>query len=260
LPLAFASIGPVRDFEDSTLWRISAFERMRQQTGSSGFVRLNGPTLLPTTLLADLRRLDADPTSSDVLEIIAACMRHREAALLCLQHEDLVWPITLFPNERLYHSPRDMRDASVEGLARLRLASAEPPGVRAPGHWMHERVAQADQYRPLSPLLWAIALNGPRRTQLADIAGPAAYRWVASASSERLSAHGALGSAIERLQQRGSVSLREIAQWPGMSTERASRLLNGLYLAGNLLVSRTRAASQADSAGKARGFFGGRKG
>lgn len=228
---------------------------MRQQTGSSGFMRLNGPTLLPTTLLADLRRLDADPTSSDVLEIIAACMRHREAALLCLQHEDLVWPITLFPNERLYHSPRDMRDASVDGLARLRLATAEPPGVRPPGHWMNERVAQADHYRPLSPLLWAIALNGPRRTLLADIAGPAAYRWVASASSERLTAPGALGSAIERLQ-RGSVSLREIAQWPGMSAERASRLLNGLYLAGNLLVSRTRVASQAEPADKPRGFFG----
>ena len=50
----------MRDFEDSTLWRISAFERIRQQTGSSGFMRLTGPTLLPTTLLADLRRLDAE--------------------------------------------------------------------------------------------------------------------------------------------------------------------------------------------------------
>ena len=249
----------MRDFADSTLWRVSAFERIRQQTGSSGFMRLTGPTLLPTTLLADLRRLDADPTSSDVLEIVAACMRHREPALLCLQHEELIWPITLFPNEGLYHSPRDMRDASIDGMARLKIATAEPPGVRPPGHWMHERVAQADHYRPLSPLLWSIALSGPRRSLLADIAGPAAYRWVASASSERLTAPGALGSAIEKLQ-RGSVSLREIAQWPGMSTERASRLLNGLYLAGNLLVSRTRAASQAEAAGKGRGLFGGRKG
>jgi hypothetical protein len=42
----------VRDFEDSTLWRVSAFERIRRETGSSGFMRLSGPTLLPTTLLA----------------------------------------------------------------------------------------------------------------------------------------------------------------------------------------------------------------
>lgn len=247
----------MRDFEDSTLWRISAFDRVRQQTGSSGFMRLAGPTLLPTTLLADLRRLDADPASSDVLEVIAACMRHREAALLCLKHEELVWPLTLFPNERLYHSPRDLREAAVEGLATLTLAAAEPPGVRPPGHWMHERVAQAEHYRPLAPLLWLIALHGPRRVLLADIAGPAAYRLVATADSDKLSAPGALGSAMDRLQ-RESVGLREMARWPGMSEERASRLLNGLYLAGNLLVSRARAVSSGEAA--RRGLFGRRKG
>jgi hypothetical protein len=244
----------VRDFEDSTLWRISAFERIRQQTGSSGFMRLAGPTLLPTTLLADLRRLDADPHSGDVLEVIAACVRHREAALLCLQHEELVWPVTLFPNEGVYHSPRDMREASVDGLANLRLVTAEPPGVRPPGHWMHERVAQAEHYHALSPLLWSFALNGPRRRLLADIGGPANYRMVSDAEGERPSAPGALGSAIERMQQE-SVSLREIARWPGMSSERASRLLNGLYLSNNLMVTRTRAASDA----AARSFFGWRR-
>src|SRR5258706_10657025 len=116
----------MRDFEDSTLWRISAFERIRQQTGSSGFMRLTGPTLLPTTLLADLRRLDADPESADVMEVIAACLRHRESALLCLEHEGLVWPVTLFPEEGLHHSPRDLLKASVTGLANLRLVTARP--------------------------------------------------------------------------------------------------------------------------------------
>jgi len=32
--------------------------------------------------------------------------------------------------------------------------------------------------------------------------------------------------------------LRKIAGWPGMSVERASRLLNALYLTSNLIVSR----------------------
>jgi hypothetical protein len=246
----------VRDFEDSTLWRISAFERIRQQTGSSGFMRLSGPTLLPTTLLADLRRLDADPVSSDVLEVVAACLRHREPALLCVQHDALVWPLTLFPNEQLYHSPRDMTQASLTGLATLKLLTAEPPGVRPPGHWMNDRVAQTHHYRPLSPLLWSLALNGPRRTLLADIAGPAAYRLVVGSGGERPSAPGALGSALERLQ-RESVTAREIAQWPGMSVERASRLLNGMYLAGSLLITRTHPSARGDSAG--RGWFGLRK-
>lgn len=243
----------MRDFEDSTLWRISAFERIRQQTGSSGFMRLAGPTLLPTTLLSDLRRLDADPASSDAVEVIAACLRHREAALLCLAVDELVWPVTLFPEESLVHSPRDLREAPVASLSRLRVLATEPPGVRPPGHWMHERIAQADHYRALPPLLWWIALNGPRKTLLADIAGPAMYRLVASSRGERPNAPGALGSAIDRLQQ-GSVSLAEIARWPGMSTERASRLLNGLYLSGCLMTTRTQALPRDST-----GLFGWRK-
>jgi hypothetical protein len=233
----------MRDFEDSTLWRISAFERLRRETGSSGFVRLTGPTVLPTTLLADLRRLDADPVSNDALEVIAACLRHREPALLCLRHDELVWPVTIFPAEDLYHSPRDLANASLTGLATLELLTAEPPGVRPPGHWLQERVADASHYRPLRPLLWSLALNGPRRTLLSDIAGPAAYRLVTGPSGERPSAPGALGSALERLQ-RDSALLREVAQWPGMSMERASRLLNGMYLSGSLLITRTHPRAQ----------------
>lgn len=244
----------VRDFNDSTLWRISAFERVRQQTGSSGFVRLAGPTLLPTTLLDDLGRLDAVQEGDDALEVIAACIRHRESALLCLQHDGLVWPVTLFPHERLYHSPRDLAQASISRMGELKVLTAEPPGVRPPGHWMQERVADAKHYRPLMPLLWMLALNGPRRTLLSDIAGHAAYRMVSGDSGERLAAPGALGSAIERLQ-RESISLREIALWPGMTTERASRLLNGLYLAGRLLVSRSHGAARS-SREAGRGWFG----
>jgi hypothetical protein len=84
----------MRDFEDSTLWRISAFERMRLQTGSSGFQRLEGPSVLSSTLLADLQREERDTAQLDVLELVAACMRHREPALIYLQHDGLVWPVT----------------------------------------------------------------------------------------------------------------------------------------------------------------------
>lgn len=244
----------MRDFEDSTLWRISAFEHMKQQTGSSGFARLSGPTLLPTTLLADLRRLDADPTSSDAMEVIAACLRHREAALVCLEVDGLVWPVTLFPQEDLYHSPRNLLDAPMSSLSRLRVVATEPPGVRPPGHWMYERIAQAEHYRSLPHMLWRLALHGPRNKLLADIAGPAMYRLVASGRGERPQATGALGSAVERLQL-NSVSMADIARWPGMSTERASRLLNGLYLSGCLMTTRTQALPR-DAAGAGRGLFG----
>jgi hypothetical protein len=244
----------MRDFEDSTLWRVSEFERIRQETGSSGYIPLAGATILPTTLLADLRNLQRDTGGGELLESIAACMRHHEPALFYLQHEELVWPVTLFPSQMIYHSPRDMVQATPATLADLKLISVEPPGVRPPGHWLFDRVAQAEHYRPLAPLLWAVAIHGPRGALLNEIGGTAAYRAIKNLSDEGLVAPGAIGSAAERLR-RESVSLRQMSTWPGLSVERASRLLNGLYLASALLVTRTHPAARAEP-GFMRGLFG----
>ena len=238
----------MRDFEDSTLWRVSEFERERFRTGSSAFARLGGPTVLPTTRLADLHRLDAGGAGNDPLEVVAACMRHREPALLCLQYAGLVWPVTLFPTQLLYHSPRDMAQATPALLATTTLLSTEPPGVRPPGHWMHERIAQADHYRSLLPWLWTLALDGPRAALLAEIAGTVAYRALKLPTDEGLVLSGAVGSAALRLR-RETVSLRTISGWPGMSVERASRLLNGLYLVSSLLTTRAHPAARAPSRG-----------
>ena len=247
----------MRDFVDSTLWRVSGFERARLATGNSAFASLDGPTVLSSTLLADLRRLDAFGAADDLLEVTAACVRHREPALLCMQYDELVWPITLFPAQMIYHSPRDFSYARPGALARASLLSAEPPGVRPPGHWMTERVALAAQYRPLAPLLWLLALQGPRTELLAEIAGTVAYRATKSPADEGTLLTGALGSAAERLR-RETVSLRTICTWPGMSQERACRLLNGLYLSSSLLATRAHPAARPEP-GKLRGMFQGIK-
>lgn len=234
----------MRDFEDSTLWRISEFDRVRERSGGSAFAGLNRATVLPTTLLADLRRLEG-VAGDEPLEVVAACIRHREPALLCLQYDGLVWPVTVFPRQMLYHSPRDLAQALPASLARITLISAEPPGVRAPGHWMHERVAQTEHYRPLLPLLWALALDGPRADLLAEIAGTAAYRALKDPQTDGVTLGGPLGSAALHLR-RETVALRDIAGWPGMSVARASRLLNGLYLSSSLLVTRAHPAARAE--------------
>ena len=166
------------------------------------------------------------------------------AALLCLQYEDLVWPVTVFPSEGVYHSPRDVALAAPAALATLRVLSCDAAGLRPPGHWMHERVGRLEHYRALQSLLWIVALQGPRSELLAEIAGTAAYR--ATLSRDALPfASGALGPAAERLR-RESVSLRDIAAWPGMSTERASRLLNALYLNQGLMVMRSHPAAREE--------------
>jgi hypothetical protein len=234
----------MRDFLDSTLWRISAYERMRLERSSSVFAPLGEPTLLPTTMLADLRQLESRREDGDVLEILAACMRHRQSALICLQYEDLVWPVTVFPTELVYHSPRDMSLARPDGLAALKVLSCDAPGMRPPGHWMHERVGRMEHYHPLKPLLWNLALNGPRNDLLSEIAGHAAYR-VTLSREDRLLAPGALGPSADRLRTE-SASLRDIARWPGMSTDRACRLLNALYLTSALMVMRSHPAARPE--------------
>jgi hypothetical protein len=228
----------MRDFEDSTLWRISEFERIRAETGTTGYAGLGRDSVLSSTLAAELRTLGRDPASTDVVELIAACLRLREPALIYFRCEGLVWPITLFPAEGLYHSPREVTTAGDDALAALQSGAVEPPGVRPPGHWMFDRVATKACYHPLAPALWAIALRGPSRELARQAGGYAAYRVLRNPGAEGLHAPGALRPAALNLY-RESASLQQIAQWPGMSLERAARLLNALYLTSNLLISRT---------------------
>jgi hypothetical protein len=54
------------------------------------------------------------------------------------------------------------------------------------------------------------------------------------------------------------VSLRTIAAWPGMSLERARRMLNGLYLVSALRLTRGHPAARAEPRSWL-GFLGGSK-
>lgn len=246
------------DFKDSTLWRISEFERVRSSGGAVSSLAAAGPTLLPTTLIADLRQLQREATPNDVLEVMAACLRHKESALLYLECGPFVWPVTLFPLQQLYHSPRDVPEVAARiGLSRLKLISLERPGLRPPGHSMHDRVAAQEKYHPLPALLWAVALDGPRNTLLNEISGRAAYRLAPGRASDMAVPPGALAPAVARLRNE-STSLREIAAWPGMSVGRASRLLNALYLTDALMVTRSHPAARNEPTGW-RGLLGRRR-
>jgi hypothetical protein len=55
---------------------------------------------------------------------------------------------------------------------------------------------------------------------------------------DALPAKGALLAAVLRLR-REPTNLRDMAHWPGLNRERASRLLNALYLQAGLIVSRS---------------------
>ena len=104
--------------------------------------------MLPEKLLGDFQHLEQMDQNREILEVIAACMRHREAALLHLQYEGLLWPVTLFPAAMTYQSPRDLAQTIASGLMHASLHSVEPPGVRPPGNRRHEGVSSAQQAAP----------------------------------------------------------------------------------------------------------------
>lgn len=251
----------MRDFGGSTLWRVSRFER--EQPALDERYADTRPTLLPTTLLAELRQLEAEAPDPDLLEMAAACLRHRQPVLMVLKvtkvtkvtkvmksqagdSDALAWPLSMFPHERLVHSPGDFAaHAMSEGLAGIRLLDLRRPIVRPPGHPQQARVAALPHYRPLGPVLWALALHGPRHRLLRAISGRAAYRL--APAPEPVVMSGALAPAVQRLRKE-TVALRDIARWPGLDTERAARLVNALYLTDALIVSRSHPAARDEPA------------
>lgn len=232
--------------EHSTLWRISAFEREKNDPARARELA-DRPSLLPSTLLSDLARLDrqASTTGADALDVMAACMRHREPALLYLQRGEHVWALTLFPLEHVYHCPIDVLATCGNNLSGFRLRSVEPAGVRPPGSLLTERVAAAERYRPLVPLLWAMALHGPRSELLPEIGGTAAYRVSPSFELFSLPLSGAGRLAFDALRTQAA-SLRTISQWSGMDLPRARRLLNALYLVSGLMILRAHPAAREE--------------
>ena len=141
----------MKAFDSSSLWRISQFRKARNEGRLDLEHGGDRPTLLPTTLLADLRRLQSEGADGDVLEVIAACVRNHDAALLYLELGEFVWPVTLFPREGLYHSPRD----ALSMAASLALVGAAPSDRRA---------ARGPPARPCD----ARAGRGPRQVPAAD--------------------------------------------------------------------------------------------
>ena len=193
---------------------------------------------LSPSLQADLLRFEEGGIGSEALEVMAACVRHVARLTLHLQCEGRVVPLTVFATERLVHCPIDLAELVDRHLPTLRVMNVEPALLRPPGDPEPSLIGALHQHHPLGPLLWQLAMRGPRRDLLPEIAGPAVYRVSPGLDAVALPTGGALGASIDRLR-RQTTNLAEIAGWPGLDRERASRLLNALYLQSGLIVSRS---------------------
>ena len=227
-------------FGEPLLLRASAFRRYLDEAGAEadlGGVSTRISQLSPS-LQADLLRFEQDGGSSEAIEVLAACIRHSKRVTIHLQCVERVVPLTVFPHERLLHCPLDIAELIEAHVPTMRVLQVEPALLRPPGDAVQALVGEARLHHPLAPLMWALAMRGPRRELLPEIAGPAVYRVAPGLDTSSLPISGALRAAIEHLRDQ-TASLNEIATWSELSRERASRLLNALYLQAGLMVSRS---------------------
>jgi hypothetical protein len=231
------------------LLRASAFERYLHEPGGPrawgevAALAMHQPVLSPS-LLADLGRFEQGGQSSEVLEVLAACLRHAQQVLIHLQMGDMVVPLTVFPVERLIHCAMSLEALLEQRPTELRVMHVEPAVLRPPGDEVPALVGDENHYQSLRPLLWEFALRGARASLLPEIAGPAGYRVAPGLDLGDLRVGGAVLTGIQRLQG-DSISLRDLADWPGFDAERAARLLNALYLQAGLIVSRSSPAASS---------------
>ena len=233
------------------LMRVSAFQRQLDAELSTGAGAWNTrrsllDSQLGSSLMQDLTRFERDGHKGELIEVLAACVRHGRGLLVQLQVGERLLPLTVFPSEGLLHMPLPFERFLELRLDDLRVLSYEAPTMRPPGPPRHglARLIPSDAplLLPLAPLLWELALRGSRDDLLPEIAGSAAYRIAPGLDLKLLKLTGTLAAAAERLQ-RDTCNLREIASWPGFDRQRAMRMLNGLYLQGGLIVSRSHPAA-----------------
>lgn len=229
------------------LMRASAFRRYLEEIERAGDGEPGGSRLssLSPSLMQDLLRFEDHKRAGEgleVLEVMAACVRHARSLLVHVQDGDRVVPLTVFPAERLAHSPVPMHQLIDARITDLRALHVEPALLRPPGHRDGALVGEPERYYPLGPLLWELALRGAREELLPEIGGMAAYRIAPGADLQGLNLTGTLAAAVVKLK-RTTTNLREISEWPGFDRARATRLLNGLYLQAGLIVSRTHPAA-----------------
>jgi hypothetical protein len=240
---------PTIPFGEPELMRASVFERYLEEIARGArdgrpATRLSS---LSPSLTQDLLRFEQQGRPADVLEVVAACVRHARNVTAHLRCDDKALPLTLFPRERLLHCPIDLT-AVLEAKQGVSLAvlQVEPAVLRPPGDAEASLVGDALAYRPLPPLLWAMAVRGTRAELLPEVGGAAVYRVSPGFDLSLLPASGPLRAVVQRLR-REVASQREIAGWPGMNRERSTRLINALYLQAGLMVSRSHPAALGDN-------------
>ncbi len=233
--------------DEHDLMRVSGFQRyLDELTREQGDATLTRLSQLDPSLMQDLMRFEQHGRQTELLEVMAACMRHARPLAIYLQSDDVVVPLTVFPLEHLAHCPIPMQRFLALPLAHLVVLRVEPAVLRPPGDPQIALIGERHLYHPLGPVAWEFAVRGSREQLLPEIGGAAAYRICAGSNLREIPMPGVVRAAVHRLGRR-SATIKDVSHWAGFNRGRAARLLNALYLQGALIVSRTHPSASNDS-------------
>lgn len=201
-------------------------------------------SLLPS-LADDLKRFERDGIQTELIEVVAASLRHGCNLLVHLEYGERRLPVTLFPAQRLLHCPLPLAQLLTLRLTQLFVCSVEPAMLQAPDGEAGAAPNERGFFGSLDALSWELAMRGARAELLPEIPVQAAYRVPPGVTLQGIALTGTLASALHQLK-RQATNLKTMAAWAGFDRERAMRLLNALYLRSALMATRTHPAAAVD--------------
>ncbi len=219
----------------------SIFESLiasRKPQSADAAVRTELTTLTPS-MLADLQRFERHGRHTEVVEVMAASVRHSRSLSLKLEIGGERWPLMVLPRQRIVHGPMDLQQLDDTALRSIKVVQVEPVGARSMIRGQPDRPREKYISRPLGPLLWHLALHGARSELLPEISGPVAYRLSAGLSLDGLQIGPDIKPILHRLRGRAA-RIEEFCSAGPAGRERTQRLLNALYLQSGLIISRSR--------------------
>lgn len=208
------------------------------------------PTTLSPSVLSDLGRFANSLESADPLPVVAASLRHMKALVLHIRFSLGELPLFVFPREQRFGCAVDLLALPPREIAGFYFSHVEPWDE----FWHGSGSDAPTRFHPLRPLLWLLALHGPRESLLPEISGPVRYRLGPGVSSHQLPLEEPVRSLVWTMRDVAS-SFDELSRASGLEPCSLRRLLNALYLQSGLIVSRALLATRREQMSRRRTGF-----
>jgi hypothetical protein len=190
-----------------------------------------------------LQRFEQRGQQSELLEVLAAAVRHGQPLAIHLQWGDQVVTLTIFPAQKLAHCALPMHRFMASRLSDLQVLQVER-ALRTPGEGPQGLVGRSRAIRAAGPLLWELAMRGSARRTAARDRRPGGLPHHPGRDLRRLELTGSLAAAVTGCAaDQQPARDRRVA---GLRPRAGHALLNALYLQAGLIVSRTHPAATND--------------